>query len=230
MNVTPEIIAAFTTALVTLGGGAKFLINRKDRLHKEELLQKDIDHKKKLELLELENTSNRINLSVLRNFQKMKFFSELEKFSKMIFRTLGSDRFLILIAVNGTSKPNKISVLYGNEIPSLQTDVTLEERYFETKIDDNYREMLYFIENKNHKLLVVEDMENCILKNFYEDEGVKTSLVFFLNRYNLNERDDAIIFCSIAVHKNLAWPLSKCSSVINLTRSKVIPILNKIVK
>lgn len=234
MEWTPEIliegIVKILGALGIIGVGIKYLLDRKDRLHKEEIERKDKEHAQKLELLELQNTSNRINLSVLRNFQKMKFFSELEKFSKKIFNMLGAERFLILIAVNGTTRPNKVSVLYGNEVEEYQNDLTLEERYFETPIDDCYREMLYYVENNTFKLLKIEEMGDCYLKSFYIEEGIQTSLVFFLKRYSINDRDDAVIFCSIAVHKYVEWTFFKCTSAINLTRSKVISILDKIVK
>lgn len=230
MNLTPEQITASSVALGSIGFGIKYLLDRKDRLYLQQLDRKDKEHQQELDKLNLMNLTSKVNLNILYNLQKLRIYGRLLDFSKELFKLFSADRFLVLLAVNGKTDPNIVSAVFGEESEEYKTKIDIEERYIQVPIDAQYKEMLRVIQRVGYVILVVDEMPECKLKEFYQGEKVKYSLVFFLKRYHLNENDDAVLFCSLAVHKLISWSVSEIQTILSLVKSRAIPLLDKIVK
>lgn len=228
--LTPELLTSLGGFLVVIGGGVKFLLNRKDKLHREDIARKDIEHKQEVERLTLLNLTSKVNLNILYSLQKLRVYNQLEVFATELFKLFGADRFLVLLAVNGKTDPNIVSAVFGEESEEYKSDIPVVDRYIQVPIDETYKEMIRIIRRVGFVVYKVDEMPEGQLKEFYKEEKVKYSLVFFLKRYNLNDNDDAVLFCSLAVRKLTSWSVGKIQTIISLTKNRAIPLLDKIVK
>lgn len=219
----PEIIkelgVILTALLIPLIGLYKWSVDRKDKAK-----QREIDE------LNLKNVTNKTNINVLSKLLNLRIFAKFELFAKRIFKLFNADRFLILMAVNGKISPNKTTVIFSEEAFDVKNLIPPSERYVEVPIDDWYKKMLNRIEYIGVEVIKVSEMPNCILKDFYEDEGVVFSIVFFLKRYKLNEENDAILYSSIAMHKEEGWTNSTINIIISMTKNNILPYLDKIIR
>ena len=195
----------------------------------------DLRKKHKLELMKLKEQKllNESLQSDLQNVQQAKFedavkytffqqltdlvsFTNIAKGVKRMFRQTKADRFLILGAINGSQNFNTVSVYYEQHETTINSEESAMQMYQNVGIDDVYRSYLHRAEHNDMVILDTKSMEDGILKRFYEDEGVTHSVIFLITRQPIDNKNDFLVYSSIATHK--ARPFTERE----LTRLKLV--------
>lgn len=176
-----------------------------------------------LKLKKIEKTKTEIKTEIKNTDIKIDALSYVTDFSVLnglinivndICKNTPVDRFLILYGVNGKEAIDTVSVIFQME--NGKWAINAVNKYKDLSTDTQYKMMLKNIEQNDDELIVVDEMENCMLKSLYEREGVKYSLVKFITRKSLNEENDLILYSSFASHthkilkKDISYIASKC--------------------
>ncbi len=148
-------------------------------------------------------------------------------YSKMqqLLNETEANRFLILKAENGGGKPKvgctiNVSVLYEvvNGLRSVKDD------YQKLPVDPNYIVMLSEASLHGHSSMVVKEMEPCMLKDIYVDEGVLYSEVHYLC-----ETDLAFYYCSVASTVTTNFSGGRVRNRITLSVNYIRNVMKKLV-
>lgn len=134
--------------------------------------------------------------SVLDSLSEFNAFNSIKTCISELFDSTKATRFLILVAVNGETTFNNISVVFEHHAD--RRDNVSMIKYKNISVDDAYRKMLKMAEVDGPVLIDVDKMEDCLLRKFYEIEGVKHSKVTFLSRQKIDRKNDVVIYSSIA--------------------------------
>lgn len=121
-----------------------------------------------------------------------------------VLRSSHIDRFLMLSSVNGKDPVNFVSALFEQHklTDTCKLSFGATSKYVDISTDEQYKNMIRTIELVTPKVYDVKEMSNGILKDIYEDEGVKHSYVIFTNRFSIDGDNDRLIFCSWSTHEN----------------------------
>lgn len=173
-----KIIAAIAGVLVAMFG---YLKDRQVKSLKREV--KDVE----------------VKSLVLSKIRHITLINIIKNKVDQLFENTKASRFLLIMSINGHTAMRAVSVVFNHQKPGTQV-LDAEEAYKHVETDDQYRDMLKEILIKGSTLLNVEEMPKCKLKSFYDMEGVTHSLITFLGRYHIDEKDDVLIFSSMATH------------------------------
>lgn len=178
------------------------------------LYRKDIKIKK----MEIETTRERetakhqsIKINALDKLLDFTSFNLIRNSVDRIFEHTKADRFMILIAVNGKTDFNVVSVIFEQH-KTAKWRVNAIIRYRDVNIDDAYRQLLKDVEYSGSVLLKVDEMKPQLLKDFYVVEKVKHSLIKFLHREHIDDENDVVIYSSVSTH--LSAPFTKIEKAI----------------
>lgn len=187
-DVWVALVGLFSTIIATL-----FAYKQSIKLKKMELEASKKDN------IILDQQKNFSALSLLMDFE---LIDSIKKRVDLIFDKTNVDRFIILIAVNGKTDFNLVSVIY--EQHKIETKINAVSQYGHVYIDDHYRRMIKEIE-KNGSFYFETDRsyEVSYLNNIYLKENVKSSLIKFIQRVKIDENNDMIVFCSLASRTGL---------------------------
>ena len=122
-----------------------------------------------------------------------------------------ADRFMILIAVNGKTDFNVVSVIFEQH-KTAKWKVNAIIRYRDVHIDDKFRKLLKDVEYKGTLDIRVDEMENQLLKDFYIIEKLKHVKFQFLHREHVDENNDVIIYSTVSTH--LSTPFTKIENAV----------------
>jgi hypothetical protein len=182
-----EIIIAFMGAVVTLLGS--YMLFKKDIRLKEMDLQ--------LKESKAKNTETVIKVNVLDNLLKMSVYSQISDAVSLLFLETKVERFMIFIAVNGITDFKVVSIIF-ERYKDLTNKTNALARYHNVHIDQPYKQMLKDAEKFGSVEVDSESMPPQLLKDVYENERVKHSIVSFILRRNIDADNDLIVFSSAA--------------------------------
>lgn len=169
-----------------------------------------------------------VRSSIVDRVLNLSHLNTIRKGVNQIFQETKADRFLILIAVNGKSDFNIVSVVF--EQHNIKTDINAIARYRNVSIDDYYRKMLKDAERYGVVELDTHNMPiDSLLKNIYDIEDVKYSNVRHLIRESIDDHNDIVIFSSIATHKNEPFNFIEKTFFMTQYDSVIIPSLKKMI-
>lgn len=180
-------------------------------LHIRAINKKDNELKK----YKKENDDYRIKADVLDQILEFRAFGKIKNGVDEIFKTTIADRFLLLIAVNGKTHFNVVSVVFEQHKRSIN-GISAIARYKSLKIDDDYRDMLEHSESKGTLLLETTTMPKGLLKDIYEIEGVTHSQIRFIAREKIDKDNDVVIYSSLSTH--VRKPFTK----LEITKANII--------
>lgn len=165
------------------------------------LLHKQKMSAKEKELLEekRKNKEHLIKADVLDKVLEFASFNAIKEAVEELFSTTRADRFLVLIAVNGKVDFNMISVIFEQHKKG-NSKVNAIARYRSLSIDSKYREMLKESEKNGMLIIKTADMDDCLLRQIYEIEGVQESMIRHLIREHIDDDNDVLVYSSLATH------------------------------
>ena len=183
----------------------------------EDVRRKRLENKEKGFLIEkkIENGVGVVVKSSDNHFNvihDLEFFQEIRVSVDRIFESTKADRFLIMKAINGKTDFQFASVLYEQHKRTAKTkySVNAAGRCVNFKFDIHYNERIKEAEQKGHVDLIVSELpEGTDLKNIYISEGVTHSRVYHIARIPIDDKKDAILYCSIATHEGLFTDIEK---------------------
>lgn len=213
LNITdPNVIIAIVTLVSTV---MVALIKRSETIKIKNL-------ELKINQLEVEKNEIQLSSGSLDIIMDLKFLNIIRDKVDEIFRTTSADSFLIYFSINGTSTFNFITAIYEQHKDIEQTKLSMGaiNKYVNIQIDDHYRKMLKEVELHGDMNVEYDRMPDCLLKKYYTIEGIKYSIIKFLKRLRKDEKNDVVIFCSIAKH--IDEPYNEIEKVIIKTNIDVI--------
>ena len=199
--VDPTIIVSIIGAIATIT--VSVLLYRKDlRLKEMEIetaIQKEASNQQSIKITALDKLLDFTSFNTIRNSVDS------------IFENTKADRFMILIAVNGKTDFNVVSVIFEQHKTS-KWKVNAIIRYRDVNIDDKFRQLLKDVEYNGELDVKVDDMKPQLLKNFYIIEKLKHVKFKFLHRESVDEDNDVIIYSTVSTH--LSTPFTKIENAI----------------
>jgi len=128
----------------------------------------------------------------------------LDKIINQLFEKTKVDRFVIFKAENGGVNPLTFTTAILERHSSgmyMVLSLGATKKYIHVRFDAPYKSMLDKIEmDKSLIYLDVNEMHDCDLKTFYQEEQVKHSAVSFQARYPLTKEKHVILYYSFATH------------------------------
>lgn len=182
-----DIIIAAIAAIVTITGS--IIIYKKD-IKIKELDLNLVDSKTK-------NVKTSIKVSVLDNLLKMSVYSTISDAVTDIFLNTKVERFMIFIAVNGVSDFSVVSIIF-ERYKELSARTNALARYHNVKVDKPYKDMLKACERDGFVEVDSSELQPQILKDIYDMERIKHSIVSFVDRRKIDDFNYLIIFSSAA--------------------------------
>lgn len=170
----------------------------------------------------------KIKLTVLDRVLEITNFNLIKESVGRIFSETKADRFLILIAVNGCTKPRYVSVIF-EEHKGDYKKLNAIARYSNIKIDEPYRQLLKVAENVGPVTVTTEIMEESYLRDFYELEGVNHSLIRHIAREGIDNENDLVVFSSLATHKEEPFTRLEESFIKTQYEGSIIPTVKKVI-
>lgn len=167
----------------------------------------------------LQNTTSRIRT-----------FNGLNNAVRELFRETRADRFLILIAINGTVHYKTVSVIYQKH-ENDGDDHDAVKRYGNIVIDDAYRKMLKDAEYKGCVNVLTAQIKDTLLGNIYRIEKIIQSRVYFVKRIMLEEKGkDVMVYVSIATHDKKGFTIEGVTLMNMIVDSRIKNYVADIIK
>lgn len=148
------------------------------------------------------------NKELKKNFNALDILFDFSVFNKIVyqvnelFATTKADRYLTLYATNGKTDFRFVTSMFehhkNNEYLKLSAGAV--NKYVKLQFDAHYLNLIKEAEHVGPVFLEVIEMPECDLKNIYISEKILHSCVMFLNRIQIDNDNDLILFCSIATH------------------------------
>ena len=155
-------------------------------------------------------------------------FNSIKNAVDELFEKAEVERFLILVAVNGKQNFNFVSVIYEQHKES-KHNINAIARYKNITIDIAYKDLLKKAESEKILFLNVDEMGDGILKNIYQFEGVKHSIISFLTRKSVDKNNDVIVYSSLARYESSDFTEIDKTLIQLSINSIITPTINKIV-
>jgi hypothetical protein len=138
---------------------------------------------------------------------------DLQTFNKInngiadIFAATKATRFLIMIAENGQVKPNNVSVIFqsvkhGGDLKN-KIIINSLSQYHRIKVDKFYSEILDILEKEESYSFIVSEEPDQDLKGFYAAEGVKHSVLRWIDRRPKDDKNDILFFAAVSTHDGI---------------------------
>lgn len=158
-------------------------------------------------------------------------FNDLNEIKNIIHEVITKSsitRVLMLSSVNGKDPVNWISVLWeqhgDGDLSNLSLGAT--SKYMDISSDHEYRDMLHQIEKGRPYIVEVDKMDPCMLRDIYQSEKIKHSMVVFGYRAKITNMDDQLIYFSWATHNDQPFAPAQKLEIMSAT-NRIIRILKK---
>lgn len=178
--------------------------------------------------LKSENEDVRVKLQFLDRVLDLEFINQITTAVDRIFDETKADRFLILIAKNGKEDFNIVNVVFeqhkGNKYR-----INAIARYRNVHIDHLYKQMLKDAEFRGLIELETATMPRCILKSFYENEGIKFSKVRHLARKPIDDDNDFLMYSSLSTHQDSKFTDNELAFIKTQYEGIIMPALEKVI-
>ena len=195
MLETPIIVAIITGIVAIV---VSFIAYMKDlKMHK----LKDLMAKRELEneAREREHEERNLKLGALDRLLDFQSFNEIRDSADRMFKSTKADRFMIIIAMNGTHEFRVVSVIFEQH-KTEEYKVNAIIRYRDVEIDDEFRQNLKEVEREGSIDFHVSSMKPQLLRDFWVIEKIKHAKMRFLHRQSLDAHNDVVIYSTIATH------------------------------
>ena len=187
-----KILNPLLISIITVIGGAaiKFYFDAKS-LEKKYKLEKKTSTDLKEEIKD-KSISIQMDLETL---------NVIKNCFDQVLRKTKADRILILTATNGTSDLKFATAIYEHhkDSSSVSLSIGATNKYIKFEFDSEYKKMLKETEALGMVNYDVKNMRDCDLKTIYESEKINFSNVYFLMRKPIDEANDRLFYCSIAI-------------------------------
>ena len=155
----------------------------------------------KAEDAELDSNERTLKLGALNRLLDFTSFNEIRDSVDRMFDRTKADRFMIIIAMNGTTDFRVISVIFEQH-KNRKWKVNAIIRYRDVEIDERFKQTLKDAERYGCVDFETATMKPQLLKDFYIIEKVKHSKFRFLHRQSIDDKHDVVIYSSIATHED----------------------------
>lgn len=184
------IITAISSISTLLLGGM---------LHYREMKKLTFEKDKEIESHIQEKEEHKIKSDVLDKLLDFTAFNKIKSSVDEIFKNTRADRFLILIAINGKTSFNVVSVIFEQHKRS-KYQINAIARYKTLGIDTPYKQLLKLAEIEGTVMVFTERMEESLLKDLYIMENIVESHIRHLMRIHTDTHNDILVFSSLATH------------------------------
>lgn len=206
----PTIIVAIITFFGTVFSST---LAYKEKVKNKKLSDEISEHKKRADLVD-----KILDLTLL---------EDIRQAVNVFFETTSAERFLILIAVNGKTDFNVVSVIFEQRKVS-NSKINAIARYRNLKVDKYYKEMLKDVERHQAIDYQVSKMpEGSLLRAIYENEGVRHSRVRHLLREPIDDNNDVLIFSTVAKFEDEPFTLNEKAIFMTQFDAVIVPSLRK---
>jgi len=154
---------------------------------------------KEMEKRDIHSNERSLKLGALDRLLDFQSFNEIRDSVDRMFINTKADRFMIIIAMNGIHDFRIISVIFEQH-KSSEWKVNAIIRYRDVEIDQAFKNLLKRVESEGIIDLKVSEMNPQLLKDFYTIEQVKYSKLRFLHREHIDDKNDVVIYSTIATH------------------------------
>lgn len=231
---TSPHIWAFVTGVMTLFIPA-ILVHRRELLKMKkdyEFRKREWEEKLKEKEYEIKDKDRtlkdyELKISFFDRIMDFKYINKIKDSVNRIFSETEANRFLILIAINGSEDPNIVSVIFEQH-KDAKVKYFASARYRNVSIDQPYKNIIKRIKSLPYVVFRTEDEASCLLKDFYELEGVKESVIKFLAKKPINTKDDFIIFSSTATSGDKGFSKKELTYINTEYESSIIPNVKKV--
>lgn len=165
-----------------------------------------------------------LQLSIYNSLLTMQSVSNIAKAVDLMFERTSANRFLILVGLEVNGFVKTVSVVFEQHQDE-KNRVNAIARYHNVDIDDHYRQMLKDAEKYGKVDMEVSTMQPCLLKNFYEVEGITYSKVRFLHRKEVEPTKSVLAFSSIATHSNTSFSDQEKAFMKAMYDSSIVPVI-----
>lgn len=199
------------------------------KIRKQYKQDKNLFEKQKTELktVKKENREYEIKISLFDRIMDITAINMIKESVNRMFNQTKADRFLILIAINGKHDFNVVSVIFEQHKSSLG-EYNAIGRYHNINIDNCYRNILKRSEHEDYVLFDTATEKNCLLKDFYDIEDIKHSLIKHLVRKPIDEDNDFLVFSSVATHDDNEFTNLEKTILKTEYESHIIENINKV--
>lgn len=194
-NLTPIGVALIGALAIIIP--AYLLHKREEAKFKLEIRIKNAEIKKHFQ----EKEEHRIKAEVLNRILDFSAFNKIAAAVDELFKTTRADRFLILIAVNGKTDFNIVSVIFEQH-KKASYKINAIAKYRNLSIDEDYKAMLKRSEKYGLVELKTTDMKSSLLKDIYIMENIIHSDVRHLLRIQADQDNDILIYSSLSTHNS----------------------------
>lgn len=181
-------------------------------------------HFREVRKYKVEIKQHQLRGDVLDRILDITLLEDIKNSTKILFKETKIDRFLILIAVNGKTKFNTVSVIFEQHKNSTSSAIA---RYKNLSVDTEYKDLLTEVEKFGFIILSTDTMKEGLLKDIYEVEEVHHSEIRHLARQPLDSENDCLVFCSSATHLKAKFNKKDLLSIQTQIDSVIKPTIKK---
>lgn len=185
--------------------------------------------KRSIQKERVEHNTEKIGWDTMSRVATLKTFNQIKGIVDGLLNKTSGTRFLILVAVNGKVDLRHVSVIYEQHFDS-DYPVNAVTRYNRLKVDEPYIQMLKHVEHQEPVNLDVSNMDNSLLKKIYRLEGVNYSKVTFLHRASIDEKNDVVIYSSIATHADKPFTQDEKTEIKLTHETELRPLMKELFK
>jgi mannitol-specific phosphotransferase system IIBC component len=178
--------------------------------------------------LKNENNDVKVKLQFLDRVLDLPFINDLSNAVDKIFEETKADRFLVLIAKNGKEDFNIVNVVFEQH-KDKNYRINAIARYRNVHIDHPYKQMLKETEFRGVVELETATMPRCILKSFYENEGITHSKVRHLARKPIDNDNDFLVYSSLSTHDKDKFTPNELAMIKTQYEGTIMPALQKVI-
>ena len=161
----------------------------------------------------------------------LNFFNGIKDIVEHLFEKTKIDRFLILTGHNGSQDLTFATAVYEHHKMNdkILLSIGATKKYKGFKFDQTYKNMIKTSEKYGYIDYNVAEMEECDLKNIYEEEGIYHSRILFLLRTTVDDKNDVVFFASLATHDKAGFT-KKERIILKMQGDQLIGLFSKIEK
>lgn len=193
-------------------------------------------NKHKIELQKLQAQNKELTNQKTETEIKMTYFNQIIDVTSIniisgavdrMFEKTKADQFLIMIAVNGKTDFNMISVVFEQH-KTKAFRINAIARYHNITIDTQYKQLLKDTEKNEVILLETDSMQESMLKDFYMDEKITHAIIRKLIRKPIDNTNDFLVYSSIATHENQEFSRTERAFIKTQYEGTIIPNIEKV--
>jgi hypothetical protein len=189
---------------------------------------KDREKKFKNETDFLKDNIYTSKITKLKEIFDLKSFSLLEEHIHEVFSNTFVDRMTIMILMNGKVDFKFMSVIFDQDKEGLKRG--LQNPYTKIIINEDYHDLVISLTIGNSIWLHKDFRRVGNISDYLEYENVKTIGYYKVKRIALDDYNDLLMYCSWSSKDDSAPSERQMKEIDLLTRSRVVPVINSIIK